>query len=147
MALSANMMEFLWLRRLVIDFASTFGSELKNPAEIKGIVFEDNQAAFVLAKKSDGSTWTKHFQVKQWFFEEHIGEAKGIVIKRIAMKGQLDDIFTEDTKKEMSIPLHMQTCGLDFLGQKLVLDDSLFAFEFQLICCFEELCLSLMKFR
>ena len=48
-ALSMSMRELLWLRIMVVDVATTLGSEIQNPVELKTKVFEDNVAALILA--------------------------------------------------------------------------------------------------
>ena len=44
--------------------ASTLGSEIQNPVELKSKVFEDNDAALILAKKPGVSSRTKYIHVK-----------------------------------------------------------------------------------
>ena len=110
-ALSQSMRELLWLRRLVVDVASTLGSEIQNPVELKSKVFEDNNAALTLAKKPGVSSRTKYIHTKHWFFKEHIGEDKGIVLKKIGTEDQLADIFTKGVKAELFVPLRDRLMG------------------------------------
>ena len=75
-----SMGELLWLRSLMADAASTLGSEIQCPVELRTNVFEDNTAALVLAKKPGVSSRTKHIHVKLWFFKKCIREGSGIVL-------------------------------------------------------------------
>ena len=43
----------------------------------------DNNGALALAKKTGGTSRTKHTHTKHWFFKEHIGEDKGITLVKI----------------------------------------------------------------
>ena len=110
-ALSQSMRELLWLRRLVVDIASTLGSEIQKPIELKSTVFEDNNAALALAKKPGVSSRTKHIHTKHWFFKEHIGEDQGIVLKRIDTVDQLADIFTKGVTADLFVPLRDRLMG------------------------------------
>ena len=115
-ALSASMRELIWLRRLVVDIAGTVGSEMDDLTKIKSKVFKDNQACMTLANKPGVTSLTKYIHTKHWFFKEHIGEEKGIVIKKIGMENQLVDIFTKGVKKELFIPLRDKLMGWKLLS-------------------------------
>jgi hypothetical protein len=112
-ALSMSMRELLWLRRMVVDVATTLGSDIQQPVELKTKVFEDNAAALILAKKPGVSSRTKYIHVKHWFFKEHIGEGSGIVLLKIATEDQLADIFTKGVMEELFVPLRNKLMGWD----------------------------------
>ena len=106
-----SMRESLWFRRMVVDVASTLGSEIQNPVELKSKVFEDNTAALTLAKKPGVSIRTNHVRVKHWFFKEHIGEGSGIVMLKMAMEDQLADTFTKGVTERLFVPLRNELMG------------------------------------
>ena len=110
-ALSQSMRELLWLRRLVKDVSSTLGTKINNVTEIKSKVFEDNNGAIALANKPGGSSRTKHIHTKHWFFKEHIGEEKGIVLVKIGTQDQIADIFTKGVEEELFVPLRNRLMG------------------------------------
>ena len=96
-----------------MDVATTFGSEIQNPVELKTKVFEDNAAALTLAKKPGVSSGTKCIHVKHWFFKEHIGEGSGTVPLKIATEDQLADIFTKGVVENLFVPLRNELMGWD----------------------------------
>ena len=104
-ALTQSMRELLWLCPLVVDITSTLGTEIQEDIEIKSAVFEDNNGAIALAHKSGATSRTKHIHTKHWFFKEHIGEDKGIVLDKIKSEEQIADIFTKGVEEELFTPL------------------------------------------
>ena len=110
-ALSQSMRELLWLRRLIVDIASTLGTTVQKDIEIKSKVFEDNNGAIALAHKSGGSSRTKHIHTKYWFFKENIGAEKGIVLVKIGTQDQLGDIFTKGVEEHLFVPLRDRLMG------------------------------------
>ena len=65
----------------------------------------------MLAKKPGVSSWTKFIHTKHWFFKEHIGEDKGIVLLQIGTTDQLADIFTKGVVSELFVPLRNKLMG------------------------------------
>ena len=110
-ALSMSMRELLWLRRMVVDVATTLGSAIQHPKELKCKVFEDNTANLILAKKPGVSSRTKYIHVKHWFFKEHIGDGSGIVLLKIGTEDQLTDIFTKGVVERLFVPLRNKLMG------------------------------------
>ena len=104
-ALSQSMRELLWLCRLIVDISSTLGTKVQKDIEIKSTVFEDNNGAIALAHKPGGSSRTKHIHTKYWFFKEHIGEDKGVVLVKIGTEDQLGDIFTKGVEEYLFVPM------------------------------------------
>jgi hypothetical protein len=112
-ALSMSMRELLWLRRMVVDVATTLGSGIQDPIELKCKVFEDNATALILAKKPGVSNRTKYIHVKHWFFKEHIGDGSGISLLKIGTEDQIADIFTKGVIEKLFVPLRNKLMGWD----------------------------------
>ena len=112
-ALSMSMRELLWLRRMVVDVATTLGSIIQDPIELKCKVFEDNVAVLILAKKPGVSNRTKYIHVKHWFFKEHIGDGSGISLLKIGTEDQIADIFTKGVIEKLFVPLRNKLMGWD----------------------------------
>ena len=106
-----SMRQSLWLRRMVVDVASTLGSEIQNHVELNTKVFEDNATALTLAEKPGVSSGIKCSHMKHWFFKEHVGEGSCIVMLKTATEDQLADVFTKAATERLFVPLRNELMG------------------------------------
>ncbi len=100
-ALSQSIRDLLPMRRLLQEIGETLKLEFVKPAMVHSTVFEDNNGALGLATTPKITPRTKHIAVKYHWFKSHIGETKGIVIKRIESENQRADIFTKGLSPEL----------------------------------------------
>ena len=75
------------------------GSKLKLGFDEKTIlhstVYEDNNGALSLAQSPRMTPRTKYIAVEYHWFRDHVGEDKGIVLKKVDSEFQKSDIFTK----------------------------------------------------
>ena len=74
--------------------------DFAKPALVHSTIFEDNNGALGLATAPKLTPRTKHIGVKYHWFKSHIGEDKGILIKKIESKQKEADIFTKGLPSE-----------------------------------------------
>jgi hypothetical protein len=99
MALSQAMRDLLPIRTIVKAIASTLGQQDRT-SEIRSTVFEDNNACLSQARTKKFTPRNKHYATKYHFFRKHIGEDKGITLKKIDTTLQIADIFTKGLASE-----------------------------------------------
>ena len=93
------------------DAAETLGAPLDPIAKIHVKVHVDNNGAISFAHKPGASSRMKHIHTKHWFFKEHIGKDKGIVVEKIDSKDNLRDLFTKGVEEALFIPLRNKLMG------------------------------------
>ena len=79
--------------------------------KIRANVFEDNNGAVSFAHKTGATSRTNHIQTKHWFFKEHIGIDKGIVVERIDSEDNLGDLLTKGVEERLFVPLRNRLMG------------------------------------
>ena len=77
--------------------------EIQENIQIKSKIFENNNGVLVLIVKTGNTNRIKHIHTKYWFFKEHIGKDKSIVLRRIDTLDQIADIFTKRVEKKLII--------------------------------------------
>ena len=80
-------------------------------AIMKSTVFEDNNGALANALTPKISPRTKHIAVKVHWFKEHIGEAKGVTVKKVDSEFQKADIFTKGLAEEPFVRIRKLLMG------------------------------------
>jgi hypothetical protein len=89
------MRDLLSLRSLLTEVGTTLKLEFATDAKMHSKVFEDNNGALDLALSPRITPRTKYIEVKFYFFREHIGVEKGIMIHKIESAEQNPDTFTK----------------------------------------------------
>ncbi len=88
------MRDLIPMREILSDIQQNMNIISKHPIKINSSVFEDNNGALTVALAPKMTPRTKHIAVKYHFFKDHIGEEKGVIIKKIDTDNQIADIFT-----------------------------------------------------
>ena len=99
-ACSQAMRELLPMRGLLHEIVTKMKLTASEEVKIHSTVFEDNNGALILASAPKLTPRTKHIAVKYHFFRSHIGEDKGVQIKKIDTTEQKADIFTKGLQAE-----------------------------------------------
>lgn len=94
-AFSMATRELLPMRRPLQEIGEKLGMDVLKTSLVRSTVFEDNQGCLSLVNVPKMSTRNECLSLKCHFFREQIGEAKGIVAKRISTEEQKAGIFTE----------------------------------------------------
>jgi hypothetical protein len=100
-ALSQSMRELLPMRELLSELQQYMNIQSKHPIKIRSTVFEDNNGCISVANAPKMTPRTKHIAVKYHFFKDHIGEEKGMLIKKIESELQLADLFTKGLAQDL----------------------------------------------
>jgi hypothetical protein len=90
-------------------FWKACGYEL-NSGKLSADLFEDNAAAYELAKAPKMRPRTKHIALKYHHFREHVSNGT-VRIHPIGTKNQIADIFTKALEKPSFIYLRKLLCG------------------------------------
>ena len=88
------------MRGLLHEIVTKMKLAASEKVQIHSTVFEDNNGALILASAPKLTPRTKHIAVKYHFFRSHIGEDKGIQIRKIDTAEQKADIFTKGLQAE-----------------------------------------------
>ena len=101
-AASAAMKALIFLRHLHQDISSTLQLPF-NPESNISTIFEDNQAALLLATADPPhlTPWSKTLSVKYHWFCEHLGPGKGILMKSIDSPHNRANIMTKPLTPEL----------------------------------------------
>ena len=110
-AFSMAMRELLPMRRLLEEIGTKLNLEVLKTSLVQSTVFEDNQGCLSLVNVRKMSTRNKYLSLKYHFFQEQIGESKGIVAKYISTDIQKADIFTKGLPSSQFQKIRMLLMG------------------------------------
>ena len=98
-SLSMALREFIPMRDTATKICKAFKVDIGNASKLKSTVWEDNTGALKNAQKKRITPRTKHIAVQFHWFWSHIGEDKGIVLKKVDTSEQLADIATKGLER------------------------------------------------
>ena len=110
-AISSSMIELIPLRRMLGELGTLLNLGFTETSMMHSTVFEDNNGALALAQAPKMTPRTKYIAVEYHWFREHVGEGKGIILKKVESVVQKADIFTKGLVEVIFVRIRMLLLG------------------------------------
>jgi hypothetical protein len=110
-ALASVMRDLIPARLTLQGISKSLGLSVPEGANLKSMVFEDNNGCMTLATTPKMTPHTEYVGVKQFWFCSDCGSSTGINIVKVDIKEQLADTFTNGIGVEPFTHLRQKLMG------------------------------------